>query len=178
MRPNSLNLQRVVIGLCCIFLLCMTILPAQAARRSHGFAITLFITGVGLKVGSTFVNTSAEEKYEKYLSATIQSDIQTLKDDVVVRRNASTSMSRVGYGFIGLAAVLSIFNQLHNATVNTASTANIQNNLNRNMHYPIYSASSPISNGNHYWGQFKDYSLLPQYDLQRQRISLQFLHRF
>ena len=178
MRTNSLNLKRVVIALCCIFLFCMTILPAQAARRSHGLAITLFVTGIGLKVGSTFVNTSAEEKYETYLSATIQSEIQTLKDEVVVRKNAGTSMSRVGYGFIGLAAVLSIFNQLHNATVDTASTANIHDNPNRNIYHPIFSASSPKSVGNHYWSASKGYSLLPYFDLHRQRVSLQFLHRF
>ena len=120
MKHCSSSQKRYVIGICCFFMLILTILPAHAARRSHGLAITLLASGVGLQVGSTMLHTSAESRYEEYLSLAIQDDIQNRKNDVVARENASVIMSRVGFGCIGLAVILSIFNQLDNASIETA----------------------------------------------------------
>ena len=178
MRQCSFYQKSVVIGICCAFILSTTILPVQAARRSNGLAITLFVTGIGLKVGSTFLQTAAQNSYEDYLAATIQADIQNFKSDAVTRQNASTSMSRVGYGFIGLATVISIFNQLHNASIETTASTQLNNNANGNGQFPINFAASQLLLGNDNRHESKMFSLLPNYDFQRQRVSLQFLHRF
>ena len=177
MALNSFNQKRFAIGICCIFFLCLTILPAQAARRSHGLAITLFASGIGLQVGSTLLHTSAESRYEEYLSAAIQSDIQSRKSDVIARENASVIMSRVGYGCIGLAVILSIFNQLENASIETPPLTQKPNYFNSNAQYPINFTSSRVL-GNEILDQSLMSNLRPYYDFQKQQLSLQYLHRF
>ena len=172
MEHNGSNQKRFALCVCCIFILSLTILPAQAARRSHGLAITLLASGVGLKVGSTLMHSSAETRYEEYLSATIQADIQSLKSDVNARENASVIMSRVGYGCIGLAVILSIFNQLENASIDTSPLTQIPNNINDNPQYTINFAASRVL------GESLMFNLRPHYDFQKQRASLQYLHRF
>ena len=178
MKHNSSNQKRFALCICCIFILSLTILPAQAARRSHGLAITLLASGVGLQVSSTLMHTSAENRYEEYLSAAIQADIQSQKSDVVARENASVIMSRVGYGCIGLAVILSIFNQLDNASTETTPSTQLHNNANRNTQYPINFTASPILLGTEIFGESQIYGFRPHYDFQKQRVSLQFLHRF
>lgn len=177
MEHKSSTQKRFAIGVCCIFFIGLIILPAQAARRSHGLAITLFASGVGLQVGSTLLHTSAERRYEEYLSAAIQADIQSHKSDVVARENASVIMSRVGYGCIGLAVVLSIFNQLENASIETPPLTQIPNKINGNTQYPINFNSSRVL-GDEILGESLIYNLRPYYDFQNQRVSLQYLHRF
>ncbi len=173
----SSNQKRFAIGVCCIFFISLTILPAQAARRSHGLAITLLASGVGLQVGSTLLYTSAQSRYEEYLSAAIQDDIQSRKSDVVARENASVIMSRVGYGCIGLAVILSIFNQLENASIKTPPLPQIPNNINSNAQYPINFTSSRVL-GDEILRESLIYNLRPYYDFQKQRVSLQYLYRF
>jgi hypothetical protein len=177
MEHNGSNQKRFALCICCIFILSLTILPAQAARRSHGLAITLLASGVGLQVGSTLLHTSSQSRYEEYLSAAIQDDIQSRKSDVVARENASVIMSRVGYGCIGLAVILSIFNQLENASIETPPLTQIPNNINDNAQYPINLAASRALGGE-LLGESLMFNLRPYYDFQKQRVSLQYLHRF
>ncbi len=174
----GLKPKRLLIGILCIVFLSLTILPVQAKKRSNGFAITLLISGIGFQVGSTFLNTSAENKYEEYLSATTQSDIQSLKDETVARDNATIIMSRVGYGCIGLAVLLSVLNQFHNATIDTASTSDIPENAGMNIQSPFSISSSPETIWNQDYGISQKFSIHPYYDFQTQRASLQFTHRF
>lgn len=178
MKHQTSNQKGFILGLCCIFILSFWILPAQAARRSHGLAITLLASGVGLQVGSTLLHTAAEKSYEEYLSATIQTDIQNRKNDVVARENASVIMSRVGFGCIGLAVILSIFNQLDNASTEPVPITQMQSNTNINPQFPISFSTSRISLGNGILRDSKTFGFHPHYDFQRQRVSLQFLHRF
>ncbi len=173
MKHNSSNQKRFALCICCIFILSLMILPVQASRRSHGLAITLLASGVGLQVGSTFMHTSAESRYEEYLSATIQTDIQSQKSDVVARENASVIMSRVGYGCIGLAVLLSIFNQLDNASTETTPSTQLRNTAISKMQLPINFSDASI-----FWGESQMFSFRPHYDFQKQRVSLQYLHRF
>ena len=172
LKPNR------YIGVCCIFLLFLAILPAQAAKRSSGWPITLLISGLGMQVGSTYLNTSAENLYEDYLSASLQTDIQQHKSDSIARKNASVIMSRVGYGCIGLAVILSIFNQLDSATDETVTFSQITDKTNLNTLYPISLSSTSLSLNNRILGEPQKFSFRPHYDFQGQRASLQFLHRF
>lgn len=173
MKHNSSNQKRFALCICCIFILSLMILPVQASRRSHGLAITLLASGVGLQVGSTLMHTDAENRYEEYLSAAIQADIQSQKSDVVARENASVIMSRVGYGCIGLAVLLSIFNQLDNASTETTPSTQLRNTAISKMQLPINFSNAPI-----FWGESQMFSFRPHYDFQKQRVSLQYLHRF
>ena len=178
MKHYSSNQKRFVIGVCCVLLISLMGLPAQAARRSHGLAITLLVSGVGLQVGSTMLHTSAESRYEEYLSLAIQDDIQNRKNDVIARENASVIMSRVGFGCIGLAVILSIFNQLDNASTETVPLTQMRNNTNKNAQYPINYTASPIRLDDRIMGKSQMDSFRPHYDFQKQRISLQYLYRF
>lgn len=170
--------NRYVIGVCCALLLCLVTFPVHAEKKSNGLAITLLLSGVGFQVGSTFMNTSAENKYEEYLSATIQSEIQSLKNDTTSRENASIIMSRVGYGCIGLAVLISVLNQFHNATIEPVSTPDIPINTNLNKQPNFSLTSSPESLRNQEYGELQKFSILPNYDFQNQRASLQLIHRF
>lgn len=178
MERLKLSSHKTVFCLCCIFVLCWTILPVQAAKRSNGLAITLLISGVGLQVGSTFLNTSAESRYEDYLSASLQADIETHKNDTIARKNASIIMSRVGYGCVGLAVLLSIFNQLDNATTETTSIAYNPNKTNRTKPNPLSIVSPRNLLNNRIFGNSQKFSFNPYYDFQRNRASIQILHRF
>lgn len=178
MKQHKSRSNRLIICICCIFIVCWSILPVQAAKRSNGLAITLLISGVGLQVGSTFLNTSAETKYEDYLSASLQADIETYKNDTITRRNASVIMSRLGYGCVGLAVILSIFNQLENATIETSSVTHSHNRINQTLSNTFSLVSSNLSLKNRIVGEAQKFSFRPHYDFQRHRASIQFLHRF
>ena len=178
MKHNSSNQKRFALCICCIFILSLMILPVQASRRSHGLAITLLVSGVGLQVGGTLMHTSAESRYEEYLSTTIQADIQSQKSDVVARENASVIMSRAGYGFIGLAVLLSIFNQLDNASNEATPSTQLRNNAVSKMQFPINFSGTPIFFGDRVWGESQMFSFRPHYDFLKKRVSLQYLHRF
>lgn len=101
---------RIVI--CCVVMLMAAVFPARAADRSRVLTIGLFASGVALKFGSTFVATSAQETYDQYLSTGIQADIVKYRNDYKTQRNLSIGMSRTGMGFVGLAVLISVFEQL------------------------------------------------------------------
>lgn len=158
-----------------ILILSFTIIaPVQAASRTHTLELTLFISGLGLQVGSTLYNTSAQERYEDYLTATIQDDIQTKKDAAATHQNTSVIMRRVGYGCIGLAVILSIFKQIDNIETNTVPSSQIHNLSNRRLNYTDYNYKSTES----LLHESPRFSLRPHYDFQTQRASLSLNHRF
>ena len=103
---------RLRILICCVATLMATVAPAEAVDRSRVLTIGLFTSGIALKFGSVFVATSAQDTYDQYLSTGIQSDITKYRDDYKSKRNLSIGMSRTGIGFVGLAVLISVFDQL------------------------------------------------------------------
>lgn len=178
-----LSYQKVLTFLfCCIFFLITSIQPADAGKGNRTFAITMLVSGLGLQVGSTFLNASAENRYEDYLSAVIQTDIQSQKNDVIVYKNASVSMSRVGYGFIGLAVIISILDQISESSIDTESIPQQDmNTLSRRIRQNTFSSSSPsyvMSHLNRSFQYSEGVGWYPSYDFQEQRTNLQFTFRF
>ena len=170
--------KQLTLFICCFFILITIVQPADAGKGNRTLALTLLVSGLGLQVGSTFVNATAENKYEDYLVAVIQSDIQNQKSDVVTYKNARVSMSRAGYGFIGLAVIISIFDQLSRSSIDTVpATQNEVNTLSRRIGQSNFNASG-ISHRQSYYGISKGLNVYPFYDFQKQRTSLQFIHRF
>ncbi|MYE90981.1 hypothetical protein F4X33_18510 [Candidatus Poribacteria bacterium] len=90
----------------------ITVSPIRAADRSRVLTIGLFASGVALKFGSVFVANSAQDTYDQYLSTGIQSDLATHRDDYTTKRDLSVAMSRTGIAFVGLAVLVSVFDQL------------------------------------------------------------------
>lgn len=148
--------------------------PVQAASRKHTFEITLFVSGLGLQVGSTLYNTSAQERYEDYLAATIQEDIQAKKDAAATHQNTSVIMRRVGYGCIGLAVILSIFKQIDNIETNTVSSSKIQEQFKKGVYLTDYRYKPTGS----LLDESPGFSFRPHYDFQTQRASVSLYHRF
>lgn len=107
-QNNKIELRILI---CCVVILMATVSPAQA-DRSRVLTIGLFASGVVLKFGSAFVAASAQDTYDQYLSTGIQSDITMHRDNYESQRNLSIAMSRTGIGFVGVAVLISVFDQL------------------------------------------------------------------
>ena len=112
MFSYQIHRLRLPILICSVITLIATVAPAEATDRSRVLTIALFTSGVALKFGSVFVTTSAQDTYDQYLSTGIQSDITKYRDDYKTKRNLSIGMSRTGIGFVGLAVLISVFDQL------------------------------------------------------------------
>ena len=171
---------------CCIFILITSIQPADAGKGNRTFAITMLVSGLGLQVGSTFLNASAENRYEDYLSAVIQSEIQSQKSDVVTFKNASVSMSRVGYGFIGLAVIISILDQISESSIDTEAIpqqdmGSLSGRIGQNsfsssrLSYVMAHLNTPFQYSKDV-GLSTPYAI--SYDCENQRTNLQFTFRF
>ena len=104
MRSYQNNRIEFRILICCVVIL-MAIVPPTQADRSRVLTIGLFASGVALKFGSVFVANSAQDTYDQYLSAGIQSDITKHRNDYKTKRNLSLGMSRTGIGFVGFAVL-------------------------------------------------------------------------
>ena len=108
-------LQRKVaalIGVCFALTLTAAVVPAQAGSGARALKVVLFTTGMGLKFGSVFVDKSAQDSYDQYLITALQADIAKHRNDYTSRRDTSIVMSRVGIGLVGVATLISIFDQL------------------------------------------------------------------
>lgn len=112
MRPNQKNKLGLRILICCVVIVMATVSPTRAVDRSRVLTIGLFASGIALKFGSVFVATSAQDTYDQYLSTGIQADIAKHRDDYQSKRDLSVGMSRTGIGFVGLAVLISVFDQL------------------------------------------------------------------
>ncbi len=148
---------------CCAFIVVLASGQAEAARRSRTLPIVLFASGLGLQLGGSLLKTSAQNRYDEYLSTAIQSDIQAHRDAYLARQNGSVIMSRVGYGCIGLAVLLSIYGQLDTPDEPASPQAN------RILGGTGIAQRTP----------FRFTTLLqPQYEWETGRASLRLLHYF
>ena len=117
-KNSKLGLRILI---CCVAIAMAIVLPAKAVDRTRVLTIGLFASGVALKFGSVFVANSAQDTYDQYLSAGIQSDIAKYRDDYETQRNLSLGMSRTGIGFVGFAVLISVFDQLNFISESSAS---------------------------------------------------------
>ena len=160
----------------CVFIFILTTQHADAARRSRVLSIALFASGMGLQFGGNFLNASAQDRYDAYLNAAIQADIQAHKDAYLARKNASTIVSRVGFGCIGLAVLLSIYSQLNTPESVDESVSSV---------YDLPIPPTRLSGfANHLSGNTNlllphtSFQLRPHYDFQTRRASLSLLRSF
>ena len=116
-KNSKLGLRILI---CCVAIAMATVSPARA-DRSRALTIGLFASGIALKFGSVFVASSAQDTYDQYLSAGIQSDIAKHRDDYKTKRDLSIGMSRTGIGFVGFAVLISVFDQLDVISESSAS---------------------------------------------------------
>ena len=120
MYPHQNNKIVLRILICCVVILMATV-PSTQADRSRVLTIGLFTTGVALKFGSIFVANSAQDTYDQYLSTGIQSDLATHRDDYKTKHDLSIGMSRTGVALVGLAVLISVFDQLDVVSESSAS---------------------------------------------------------
>jgi hypothetical protein len=98
---------------CCILNFTIAIPSLQAVDGTRVLTIALFASGMGLKFGSVFVEKSSQDSFDLYLNAAVQGDIAKHREDYTNKRDSSAIMSRIGVGFVGLAAMISIFDNLN-----------------------------------------------------------------
>lgn len=98
---------------CCIFNFSIAIPSIQAVDGTRVLTIVLFASGMGLKHGSVFVEKSAQDSFDLYLNTALQGDIAEHREDYTNKRDSSVLMSRIGVGFVGMAALISIFDNLN-----------------------------------------------------------------
>ena len=169
---------------CCFLIFVLASQSADAARRSRVLSIALFSSGMGLYLGGTFLKSSAQARYDTYLNAATQADIQTHKDAFLVRRNASTITSRIGLGCVGLAVLFSIYSQLDNPSESPETVEGAISTLHRLQNYRTNLRTKKINFTDHLSGntglifRTASFQLLPHYDFQSQRASLRFQHFF
>ena len=184
MKRHS-RIQKLSAFVCsCFLIFVLTSQHADAARRSRVLSITLFTSGMGLYLGGTLLKSSAQARYDTYLNAATQADIQTHKDAFLVRRNASTITSRVGLGCVGLAVLFSIYSQLNNPSDSPESVAGDVSNLppwrtdRTNLRAGNIDFTNRFSGNTGLLFPNASFQLLPHYDFQNQRASLRFQHFF
>ena len=139
---------------------------------------------MGFYLGGTMLKSSAQERYDTYLNAAIQADIQAHKDAFLVRRNASTIVSRVGLGCVGLAVLFSLYSQLDRPPESPESVEGAVSSLQRLQTHRINLRAGKIDFMNRFFGNTRlllphtSFQLLPHYDFHNQRASLRFQHSF
>ena len=175
MKCRSITQKYIAFALSCVFIFILTSQQADAARRSNVLPIALFASGMGLQFGSNFLKASAQNHYDTYLNAAIQADIQTHKDAFLVRRNASTIMSRVGFGFVGLAVLFSIYGQLDTPELveDSVSSTDIEIPLTRLRGFP-----NRLFENRGLLLPRTSFQLHPHYDFQTRRAGLSLRHFF
>ncbi len=179
MKCYRTNQKYIAFACSCLLMVVLTSQHADAARRSRVFSIALFASGMGLQVGSTFLKASAQEHYDTYLNAAIQADIQTHKDAFRVRRNASTIMSGVGLGCVGLAVLFSIYNQLDTPSESSESAVGALSAGSRlQVRSRTLNARTVFSGNTGLLIPRTSFQLLPHYDFRTGNTSLRLLHIF
>ena len=169
--------QKYIAFVCsCVFIFILTSQHADAARRSRVLSIALFASGMGLQFGGNFLKASAQDRYDAYLNAAIQADIQAHKDAFLARRNASTIVSRVGFGCIGLAVLLSIYSQLDTPELvdeSVSSTYDLRVPQTR-----LSSVANHLSGNTSLLLPRTSFQLRPHYDFRTRSASLSLLRFF
>ena len=180
MKRYSTPQKYIAFACSCAFIFILTNGQVEAARRSRVLSIALFASGMSLQFGSSFLKASAQDRYDTYLYAAIQADIQTHKDAFLIRRNTSTIMSRVGLGCVGLAVLFSIYNKLHTPeslddSISSADNSKAGFEIPR-THLSGFANRFLGNTGTLY--PRTSFQLHPHYDVQTQRASLRLLHHF
>lgn len=180
MKRHNPTQKYIAFAFSCVFIFILTSQHADAARRSRVLSLALFASGMSLQFGSSFLKASSQNHYDTYLNAAIQADIQTHKDAFLARQNAGTIMSRVGLGFVGLAVLFSIYNQLDTQELieDSASSAG-------NWNPDIRTSLTRLTGFRHDFSENRRlllpktaFQLHPHYDFQTQRAGLSLLHFF
>ncbi len=164
----------------CAFIFLLANGQAAAARRSRVLSIALFASGMSLQFGSSILKASAQDRYDTYLNAAIQADIQTHKDAFLIRRNASTTMSGVGLGCVGLAVLFSVYNQLDTPepaedAVSAVQSPKLQVETSRTN---LSGFANHLSQNTSLLFPRPTFQLHPHYDFQTHQASLRLLHHF
>ena len=180
MKRHSPTQKYIAFAFSCAFIFILTTQHADAARRSRVLPLALFASGMSLQFGSNFLKASSQNHYDTYLNAAIQADIQTHKDAFLARRNASTIMSRVGLGFVGLAVLFSIYSQLDTPEPVEGSIPTVEN-WNTGIEIPLIRLrgfSNRFSENTSLRLPQTSFQLHPHYDFQTRRAGLSLLHLF
>ncbi|RKU23770.1 hypothetical protein C6500_00875 [Candidatus Poribacteria bacterium] len=180
MKCRSTPQKYITFAFSCVFIFILTSQHADAARRSRVLPLALFASGMSLQFGSNFLKASAQNHYDTYLNAAIQADIQTHKDAFLVRRNASTIMSRVGLGFVGLAVLFSIYSQLDTPEFVEDSVSSAIN-WNTDIEIPLTRLrgfSNRLSENTSLLLPRTSFQLHPHYDFQTRRAGVSLRHFF
>ena len=173
MKRYSSTQKYIAFVFSCAFIFILTAQHADAARRSRVLPLAFFASGISLQFGSSFLKASSQNHYDTYLNAAIQADIQTHKDAFLARRNASTIMSRVGLGFVGLAVLFSIYSQLDTPEPLEGSIPTVEN-WNTGIEIPI----TRLSENTSLRLPRTSFQLHPHYDFETRRAGLSLLHFF
>lgn len=169
MKRYSTHQKYIAFACSCVFIFILSNGQAEAARRSRVLSMALFASGMSLQFGSNFLKASAQDRYDTYLNAAIQADIQTHKDAFLIRRNAGTIMSGVGLGCVGLAVLISIYNQIDTPEPED-DTETSRTRLSNFAHRFSENTSLLLPR--------TTFQLHPHYDFQTQRGSLRLQHHF
>ena len=184
MKHYSPYQKYITFACSCILIFVLASQHADAARRSRVLSIALFASGMSFQLGGTLIKASAQERYDTYLNAAIQADIQTHKDAFLVRRNTGTIMSRIGLGCVGLAVLCSIYNQLDPPSESSELAEGDAFSAYRSQALRTNLRAQKINFTNYRFGNISSlfprasFQLLPHYDFQNQRASLKILHYF
>ena len=180
MKRYSIPEKYIAFVCSCAFIFILTSGQVEAGRRSRVLSITLFTSGMGLQFGSSILKASAQDRYDTYLNAAIQADIQTHKDAFRVRRDAGSIMSRVGLGCVGFAVLFAIYSQLDTPELVEDSVSLIPNSKIQ-VRIPstrLNSFARHISQNTSPLLPRSTFQLHPHYDFQTHQASLRFLHHF
>ena len=180
MKRHSTLQKCIAFAISCVLIFILTGQHADAARRSNVLPIALFASGMSLQFGSSFLKASSQNHYDSYLNAALQADIQTHKDAFLARQNAGTIMSRVGFGFVGLAVIFSLYNQLDTPEPAEDSALSAEN-WNPGLGIPTARLSgfrNRLSENTSLLLPRAPFQLHPHYDFQTRRAGLSLLHFF
>lgn len=180
MKHHTTAQKYIAFAYSCALIFILTSGQAEAARRSRVLSTALFASGMSLQFGSSFLKASAQDRYDTYLNAAIQADIQSHKDTFLIRRNAGTIMSRVGMGCVGLAVLFSIYNQVvaPELTENSTSSADRLKDQVETGRTRLSNFANSFSQNTSLLHPRTTFQLYPHYDAQIHRASLRLLHYF
>ena len=123
MKLHEIKKIAIFVTAFCIFNLSIGIPAIDAADGTRVLTIALFASGMGLKFGSVIVDKSAHDSFDLYLNTAVQGDIAKQRDEYTNKRDSSALMSRIGMGFIGLAALISVFDNLDSIAKSAPTTS-------------------------------------------------------
>ena len=89
--------------------------PAQS--RINKLPTLMFVSGIGLSVGSFYLNKSAQDSYDNYLRTAFQSEIKKYRQNYRRIQTASVVVARAGLSIAGLSLIISIWKQATGSVV-------------------------------------------------------------